>query len=458
MGNRQETVISSGHVITLTGSVLAALRGSTHERHKARLTWSKINSLCSALAGTAGCPWPWYSFWLPAGASGARTCSSSASVHTPARDTGSVPATLSTQLCMLLQEIQALYQLRFPHKCRLRSLKTSLCLCQAASPKLNVIKTQHYSLSQAGKQASKKGTQNFPSTFCDTTETGMNQPPKPCWPLGKSCCRTRERSAERCAGRAYLRAVGSWRSTALHGEGSASDPRSWPPLPAHQSCSASQGYAGSDCQHDKGKKRFVANFANCLLLLLLFFFFFLISFKLQNFYLKHTWTLMRVETVSNQTKIVLPLEYYVLGEKTFLFACQTLCDVLLKFQFSTGSHAELSSQNEQFWLAQLFLEENCSSSATLRQGNGWLSTDWAIHCRRKMFCLETLWWSLSHFIQRTDHRNPQTICTVWTQRRWENLQNQKLTSDSLSQYTISRVSEPTQIARACNTRICINRL
>ena len=59
-----------------------------------------------------------------------------------------------------------------------------------------------------------------------------------------------------------------------------------------------------------------------------------------------------------------------LGKKTFLFAYQTLCDVLLKFQFSTGSHAELSSQNEQFWLAQLFLEENCSSSATLRQGNG----------------------------------------------------------------------------------------
>ena len=145
-------------------------------------------------------------------------------------------------------------------------------------------------------------------------------------------------------------------------------------------------------------------------------------------------------------------------EKTFLFAYQTLCDVLLRFQFSTGSHAELSSQNEQFWLAQLFLEENCSSSATLWQGNGRLSTDWAINCRRKMFCSETLWWSLSHFIQLTDHRNPQTICTVWTQRRWENLQNQKHMSDSLSQYTISHVSEPMQIPQACNTRICINRL
>ena len=91
---------------------------------------------------------------------------------------------------------------------------------------------------------------------------------------------------------------------------------------------------------------------------------------LQNFYLKHPWTLKRVKTVSNLTKIVLPLEYYVLGKKNFLLAYQTLCDVLLKFQLSTGSHTELSSQNEQSGLAQLFLEENCSSSATLWQGHG----------------------------------------------------------------------------------------
>ena len=96
------------------------------------------------------------------------------------------------------------------------------------------------------------------STSCDINAKWVtrkfNQPPKPDWLLGKNCCQTRGRSDGICEGHVYLLAADSWRNIAPHGEGSASDPQSWPPLPACQSWSVSRGSVGSDCPWDKWSK------------------------------------------------------------------------------------------------------------------------------------------------------------------------------------------------------------
>ena len=70
------------------------------------------------------------------------------------------------------------------------------------------------------------------------------------------------------------------------------------------------------------------------------------------------------------------------------------------------------------------------------------------------FHLTTTTWSIISI----PSMNPQIICIVWNQLRWENLWNHKHMSGLVLQYTISNVLEPNCILQALNMGTCIHLL